>query len=603
MMNSAHDSTVPALGDVRRAAKKLLRDLKAGDGKALARLISAHPKYRTHTPGDAFKLHHAQLVIARESGFASWPRLKHWFEWSAGRARPLQAFRTDIDYFRDRAAGLFEMVRAGDDRAIEQARLHHPKYQDFGLNDAVDTQDWDSFTADDAELVVARQHGQDTWKAFAASLRALQEESNAEATAFRQAYEAIEAADNDALTRAVAIDPDCVGQAGTNGNSLLNLAAGALVTPDLSRPPSERNTEPDRRMALVETLLAAGAEPDLANQKGWTPLHQAAYSNNTVLAERILAAGATVDLEAYDDGGTPLVVALWWGHREVAALLAGIAITPDNLRVAAGLGRVETLIEFFDSASTPTQAAGRKRSFHRPHSGFPSWKPTPGHVQEIVDDAFSFAVRSGKVEAMALLRERGADVNGVACNGSPLEWAVIKDRVDAVVWLLAHGAEVNRKADFARNVGQTALHSAAFADNPGLARILVEAGADPSIRDDVHQSTPLGWALHLDRPKATAFFVEACWNRCELDDLIMAGASAETVGERLDSDPAQLAGRTGTGTPLRAAAVSGRVDIVRLLLERGADPDGRSRDGKTARDLAVDAGHGDIAAALDRFAG
>lgn len=600
-MNLPHDSAAPTLIDVRRTAKNLLRDLRAGDGQALARLASVHPKYRAGAPTDSFKLHHAQLVIARESGFASWPRLKHWFAWREGRAQPLQTFRTDIDYFRDRAVGFLEMLRAGDDRAIEQARLHHPKCRDLGGPEGRGEWDRDSFAREDAELVVARQHGHETWEVFAAALRDLDEHGNEGASAFRRAYEAIEAADLEALSQALAADPDCVGQAGTNGNSLLNLAAGALVTPDLSRPPSDANSEPDHRMKLVEMLLAAGAEPDLANHKGWTPLHQAAYSNNAALADRLLAAGATIDLEAYDDGGTPLVVALWWGHCEVANLLAEIAVAPDNLRVAAGLGRIDALIGFFDKSDRPAEAAGRARGFHRPHSGFPAWKPTPGHVQEILDDAFSFAVRSGQVEAMALLRERGADVNGIACNGSPLEWAVIKNRAEAVAWLLAHGADVNQKADFARNVGQTALHSAAFADNPELARILVEAGADPSIRDDAYESTPLGWTLHLDRPKAAAFFVDVCWDRCDLDVLIMAGASLDKVGKRLDSDPSQLAGWTGTGTPLRAAAVSGRADVVRLLLERGADPDARSQDGKTARDLALDAGRDDIVAALDAF--
>jgi len=599
MTNSPHDSATPTFEDVRRTAKRLLRDLRAGDGEALARLASIHPKYRVGSPTETIKLHHAQLVIARESGFASWPRLKHWFAWREGRAQPLQTFRTDIDYFRDRAAGFLEMLQAGDDRAIEQVRLHHPKYRD--LCEPEHREEWGPFAAEDAELVVARQHGHESWEMFAGTLRDLEQQREEDASAFRRAYEAIEAADLEALKRAVAADPDCIGQAGTNGNSLLNLAAGALVTPDLSRPPSEANSEPDRRMKLVEMLLAAGAEPDRANHKGWTALHQAAYSNNVALADRLLAAGATIDLEAYDDGGTPLVVALWWGHCEVADLLARIAVAPDNLRVAAGLGRIDALAGFFDKTGRPMEAAGRARGFHRPHSGFPAWKPTPGHVQEVLDDAFSFAVRSGQVEAMAFLRERGADVNGIACNGSPLEWAVIRNRTEAVTWLIAHGADVNRKADFARNVGQTALHSAAFADNPELARILVEAGADPSIRDEAYDSTPLGWALHLDRPNAAAFFVEACWDRCDLDDLIMAGASAETVGKRLDADPEQLAGWTGTGTPLRAAAVSGRVDLVRLLLERGASPDGRSRDGATARDLAQKGDHSDVIDLIDAF--
>lgn len=57
----------PNLEFERKRAKKLLRALHGGDADALARASDvAMPP---------FQLAHAQLVVAREYGFASWPRL------------------------------------------------------------------------------------------------------------------------------------------------------------------------------------------------------------------------------------------------------------------------------------------------------------------------------------------------------------------------------------------------------------------------------------------------------------------------------------------------------------------------------------------------
>jgi len=62
-------------------------------------------------------------------------------------------------------------------------------------------------------------------------------------------------------------------------------------------------------------------------------LHQAGYANDCEVARLMLAAGARTDLVARGDGGTPLVAALFWGHREVSELLGR---EPHNLRVGAG---------------------------------------------------------------------------------------------------------------------------------------------------------------------------------------------------------------------------------------------------------------------------
>ena len=55
------------LEQLRRQAKDLLRAAKAGDAEALARIAAVT---------DRLTLASAQLALAREYGFASWPRLK-----------------------------------------------------------------------------------------------------------------------------------------------------------------------------------------------------------------------------------------------------------------------------------------------------------------------------------------------------------------------------------------------------------------------------------------------------------------------------------------------------------------------------------------------
>jgi SAM-dependent methyltransferase len=59
----------PDLEHLRRAAKQLLQQLRAGDPAAGARLA-------TYAPGLAAALGTAQLIVAREHGFASWAQLK-----------------------------------------------------------------------------------------------------------------------------------------------------------------------------------------------------------------------------------------------------------------------------------------------------------------------------------------------------------------------------------------------------------------------------------------------------------------------------------------------------------------------------------------------
>jgi ankyrin repeat protein len=53
-------------------------------------------------------------------------------------------------------------------------------------------------------------------------------------------------------------------------------------------------------------------------------------------------------------------------------------------------------------------------------------------------------------------------------------------------------------------------------------------------------------------------------------------------------------------TPLHGAAHSGDRELVELLLARGADPDAKHQEGKTALDLARESGHAEVVAILER---
>jgi hypothetical protein len=56
----------------------------------------------------------------------------------------------------------------------------------------------------------------------------------------------------------------------------------------------------------------------------------------------------------------------------------------------------------------------------------------------------------------------------------------------------------------------------------------------------------------------------------------------------IEDDPRAIHSNGGFGTPLHEAVIWGRTDIVRYLLDRGADVESRSVDGKTPRELAVE---------------
>jgi ankyrin repeat protein len=408
------------LEQLRKQAKELIKAARNGDAEALARL------------GDLpVRLASAQLVLAREQGFASWPALVH--------ELAEQPFRTDLEYYEGRAEGI--------------ATVH-----DVPLAGA--------------RRDLAQRHGYPSWATLTRHVAALAD-GDEPPTPFMLAYRAVEDRDRNRLAELLDQHPELVRTRGTNGNDLLGMAGD---------------------LESVRLLLERGADVNRGNDYGWTKLHGAGYSNDRPLAEVVLEAGARTDLSARGDGGTPLIAALFWGHREVVDLLG---LEPHNLRVAAGLGRIDLIDEL---AGTP--AAGAHRAFYRPHGGFPAWQPSDD-PQEILDEALVWAAKAGRTEAIGRLAELGANVEADPYRGTPLAWAASNGRIAAIRCLVELGADPNGRGTFGgptHGEGVPPLHLAAQAGQEAAVDLLLDLGADPTIRDAIYDGTAAGWAAHGCRP-------------------------------------------------------------------------------------------------------
>jgi len=468
----------------KKQARELLRAVRSGNTDALARLRSRHRRW-AQTGDTAVRqemaLHDAQFVIAREQGFASWTKLRAYAEGST-QGRHTRVFVADVKWIADRVQGLVRTRQSAGPAALEQIREWHPRFS--GCSDEEILQA--PFSEEDARLVYAREHGFDSWDDLAERINRLASDPRAAAgEPFLAAFQALQARDVAAVKALLERNPQLTKERGTNGNTLLNLAVSLTAKADRSVG-----------MAMIQPLLDAGADVNDVNDRGWTPLHQAAYSNQRDAAELLIRSGADLDADAHGAGGTPLIVALFWGHRETADLLGDYSFAPGNLRVAAGLGNRELLEQCFSAEQKLTAEACAARGFYRPHSGFPDWQPS-ADPQQVLDEALVWASKSGRTEVLARLVRAGALLDADPYRGTALIWAASRNRLETAEWLIDHGATVNQKASFGgptHGQGVTALHIAAQSGHLSMVLLLIRRGADVTITDDLYHADPEGHA-------------------------------------------------------------------------------------------------------------
>ena len=343
----------------------------------------------------------------------------------------------------------------------------------------------------DARLVLAREHGFESWAAVPPPRAGPARERRAvPAGVPRHPGARSHGALSDLLDRY----PGLVSARGTNGNDLLGLAASIACG--------------RRDKSLVSELLARGADPSGANDRGWTPLHQAGYGNDLALARLLLDAGARTDLCGARRGRHAAGRRALLGSRDDRRLpgrARGHAGQPAHRR-RAGPPRPDPRVR---PARRWAERAARAqaRGFYRPHTGFPPWQPSDD-PQEILDEALVWAAKSDRADVLGRLVELGADVDADPYRGTALTWAAVNGHVAAVGRLIELGADVNRKATFGgpdHGRGVTAHPSRRAERTDGGGAGAVAAGADPAIQRTTIYGRPrrAGWAAqgghHIDR--------------------------------------------------------------------------------------------------------
>jgi ankyrin repeat protein len=82
--------------------------------------------------------------------------------------------------------------------------------------------------------------------------------------------------------------------------------------------------------------------------------------------------------------------------------------------------------------------------------------------------------------------------------------------LDAITWLLDHGADIGKKSGYGEPRGATPLHfAAAWGGQLEAAKLLVARGADLTIRDDSYTAPASGWANFFGNKDIEAFLLEA----------------------------------------------------------------------------------------------
>ncbi len=468
------------LENMRKQARRLQRGVRSGDPTAIA-VVEQHDP-RGSTASKTFPLSAAQRAVARGYGFTSWPKL--------------------VAY-----------LRAAGPRRSDPTVGHDPGEADADTFCRLACLTW---TADDDPAHRARAR------------RMLRDQPT---LPHDNIWAAATASDPDALAWHLARDPSLAdAQGGPHGwTPLLYLAYSRL----------DANVAEGQVVSAARSLLDAGADPNAGflwqglvppftvltgvfgeGEQG--PVRQPRHPHALALARLLLEAGADPNdgqtlynrMFLPDDDHLDLLFEHGLGHGDGGPWrrqLSDVMATPAELlreqlvwAVERGFAeRVRLVASHGADVSTPLPD-GRSLADKAAAAG-------DGPVLQNLVDAGAPAPALDAVDNLVTAIQAGDQARADALLAAEPDLSTrARDRRPGLVQSARHPAAVHLLArngfDLdARQDGHTALHEASFDDDLELVRALVEAGADPSIEDDEHSSTPLGWARHAHAERVAAY--------------------------------------------------------------------------------------------------
>jgi uncharacterized protein len=431
-------------------------------------------------------------------------------------------------------------------------------------------------------------------------------------------------------------DPDARGQFGTPALHwrvhVDDLASVRLLLKSGADPnaATERGVTPlslaiaNGNVAMVDLLLKAGANAKQSESTGETLLMSAAQVGVLPVVQRLLARGAEVDARDPNFGQTALMFAARAGHADIVTALLSRGANPN---VATNVGATPAFI-------APNSVPGFGFGVGILRGGVPADRgrrePTPGGMTALL-----YAARHDHLEVARRLVAAGADVNAKEANGIwPLLMAISNNSVASAQYFLANGSNVNGQDWYGRsplweavNVRNLYVHNAKFKNDIDrgpvleLVKSLLAAGADvnartretPPFRNHLLEITgSLEW---VDFTGQTPFLTAALAGDVTVMKLLlehganpridtfegtsalMAAAGVNWVVAQTSTEgPEQLleavklchslgmnvnqANSMGI-TALHGAANRGSDDIIRFLVDKGADLTAKDKEGRT----------------------